>query len=64
MNLRRAPDREEKDAPCSFHMQACVCVHVRTRVDYPASLSSRVRAVTQPPTRNPRLGRLVCARDL
>lgn len=53
-------------ASCSFHVRACVRAPAltHTRVDYPASLSTRMHGVTQPPHRNPKLGRLVCTHDL
>lgn len=55
--------------PCAcMHVRACVhacvCIAPRTCVDYPASLSPHMPSVTQPPHRNPKLGRLVCTRNL
>lgn len=51
-------------ASCSFHTCACVHALMHMLVDCPASLSPRMRGVTQPSPRNPKLGRLVCTSDL
>lgn len=75
MNLQRAANDEGKDDflqqdAVSMCVHACACVHAcvciapRTCVDYPASLSPHMPSVTQPPHRNPKLGRLVCTRNL
>lgn len=64
MNLQQPPNREEKRWLLAVSPRVRVCAFTHTRVDYPASLSARMRGVTQPPPRNPKLGRLVCTRDL
>lgn len=65
MNLQQAPNDEENDDFLQFS-GVCMCVRTlpHTRVDCPAPLSPRMHSVTQPPPRNPKLGRLVCTSDL
>lgn len=48
------------------HGRVCVCVRrcMHARVDYPASSLAHMPSVTQPPHRNPKLGRLVSTRNL
>lgn len=76
MNLQRpANDDEGKDDflqqdVVSMGVYACVYMHIavcassHARVDYPTSSSAHMPSVTQPPRRNPKLGRLVCTHNL
>lgn len=73
MNLRRPVSDEGKDGflqrdvvPMCVHACVYMCMSVRVCVaaDYPASSLAHMPSVTQPPHRNPKLGRLACTRDL
>lgn len=79
MNLQRPANDEGKDdflqqdvvSMCTYASvyvcvvtSVCVCVTACTCVDYPVSSLAHMPSVTQPPHRNPKLGRLVSTRNL